>query len=323
MTVMASTGAPVAPSLPFTTRPASRLQHEFAAVRVSFTWLGVRKTLTPDQKAQAAESFGAEGQFLSAGKKLIDTRHPAYKAVTAIRTKVVGYWRSLSLPFPEPGLRLIRQDQIEAFDHQLKAYRDDLADAVATLDRQYEGLKAAARQRLGQLYNPADYPASLTGLFAVDWDFPSVAPPDYLLQLNPALYEQERARMTARFEEAVSLAESAFSEEFAKLVAHLTERLQAAPGEEPKVFRDSAIENLTEFFQRFKTLNVRSNPQLDELVATAQRAVRGVQPQALRDNQALRQQITGQLTAVASTLDSLMVNRPRRTILRSTPRQVA
>ena len=31
-----------------------------AAVRLSFTWLGVRKSLTTAQKAQAAESFGAE-----------------------------------------------------------------------------------------------------------------------------------------------------------------------------------------------------------------------------------------------------------------------
>ena len=320
---IAAKGAPVAPSLPFTTRPAQRLQHEFAAVRVSFTWLGVRKTLTPDQKAQAAESFGAEGQFLSAGKKLIDTRHPAYKAVTAIRSKVVAYWRSLSLPFPEPGLRLIRQDQVDTFHRQLASYRDELNDAVHILDQHFDELKGAAQHRLGRLFNPADYPASLSGLFAVDWDFPSITPPDYLLQLNPALYEQERARMTARFEEAVRLAESAFTEEFAKLVAHLTERLQAAPGEEPKVFRDSAIENLTEFFARFKSLNVRSNAQLDELVATAQKAVRGVQPQALRDNQTLRQQIAGQLTAVGATLDSLLVNRPRRSILRSAARQVA
>ena len=41
----------------------------------------------PEQKAQAAEAFDAEGQFLSAGKKLIDTSHTAFRAVTAIRGK--------------------------------------------------------------------------------------------------------------------------------------------------------------------------------------------------------------------------------------------
>src|SRR4051794_33572337 len=52
---------------------SQRLRSNFAAVRVSFTWLGVRKTLSTEQKAQAAESFGAEGQYLSAAKKLLDT----------------------------------------------------------------------------------------------------------------------------------------------------------------------------------------------------------------------------------------------------------
>ena len=54
--------------------PAQRLQKTMAAARVSFTWLGVRKTLSREQKEQAAESFGAEGQYLSAAKKLLDVR---------------------------------------------------------------------------------------------------------------------------------------------------------------------------------------------------------------------------------------------------------
>ena len=48
--------------------PAERLRDTTAALRVSFTWFGTRKTLTPEQKTQAAESFGAEGQFLAEEK---------------------------------------------------------------------------------------------------------------------------------------------------------------------------------------------------------------------------------------------------------------
>jgi hypothetical protein len=55
-----------------TVSPAQRLHAAFAAARVSFAWLGVRKTLTSDQKAQAADTFNAEGQYLSAAKKLLD-----------------------------------------------------------------------------------------------------------------------------------------------------------------------------------------------------------------------------------------------------------
>ena len=83
--------------------PAERLRTTMAACRVQFTWFGTKKSLTAEQKAQAAEPFDAEGQFLSAGKKLLDTKHNAFRAVTAIRTKITDYWRGLTLPFPEAG----------------------------------------------------------------------------------------------------------------------------------------------------------------------------------------------------------------------------
>ena len=302
---------------PTSESPAQRLRFTTAAVRVSFTWLGVRKTLTPEQKSQAAESFGAEGEFLSAGKKLLDTKHPAYKKVTAVRGQVLHFWKGQTLPYPEPGIRLIHQDKIEAFNQQMVDFKDELQEAVAQLDEHYEELKAAAQRRLGDLFNPADYPPALTGLFELAWEFPNVQPSDYLLQLNPAIYEQEKARVAARFEEAVRLAEQAFVNEFAGLVSHVTERLSTNPEGEQKVFRDSVIGNLTEFFERFRQLNVNSSPQLDDLVAQVQRIVHGVQPQELRSNDSLRQHITSALVGVQATLDGMLVDRPRRRIVRN------
>ena len=112
------------------------------------------------------------------------------------------------------------------------------------------------------------------------------------------------------------LAEEAFTAELAKLVSHLTERLSGQEDGKPKIFRDSAVENLTEFFQRFRELNVRSSEQLDNLVTDAQRVIRGVDPQDLRDNSGLRQHVATEMSRVSSVLDGLLVDRPRRNILR-------
>jgi hypothetical protein len=299
-----------------TTSPAQRLRAEMAAVRVSLSWLGTRKTLTPEQKAQAAESFGAEKQFLSAGKKLLDTSHQAFRTVTGVRSRLLGFWKGITLPFPEPGIRLIRQDDLGAFDVQMTTLRAELDEGVARLDEHYSELKLAARRRLGLLFNPADYPQSLVGLFAVEWDFPSIEPPNYLRQLSPELYRQEQARMTARFDEAVRLAEEAFTAELGQLVSHLSERLTGQQDGKPKVFRDSAVGNLLDFFERFRQLNVGSSEQLDGLVDQAREIVRGIKPQKLRDNQSLRQHVAGELAQVQSALDELLVDRPRRNILR-------
>jgi hypothetical protein len=300
------------------TTPAQRLRTTMAACRVQFTWFGTKKSLTAEQKAQAAETFDAEGQFLSAGKKLLDTKHNAFRAVTAIKTKITDYWRGITLPFPEPGVRLIKHNEVEGFDQQMADLKSELEDAVSTLDRRFEELKETAAQRLGSLFNPADYPATLIGLFGVSWDYPNFEPPDYLIGLSPGLFRQEQERVKARFEEAVQLAEQAFLDEFAKLVAHLSERISGTNEDgTPKVFRDSAVENLCEFFERFRSLNVRSNEQLDELVAQAQRAIRGVAAQDIRDSNVIRQELAQQLTRVQTSLDAMLIDRPRRRILRN------
>ena len=304
------------PTTVTSTRASQRLQQRMAAVRLAFTWLGVRKTLTAEQKAQAAETFGAQDSFLSAGKKLLDTSHHAFKQVTAVRGQIQSYFKNTSLPYPEPGIRLVRQDQLTSFTDQLAMYRNQLAETVAELDGQYGELQSAARRRLGTLYNANDYPNSLLGLFSVEWDFPSVEPPEYLRQLSPELYEQEQARVVARFEEAVRLAEEAFTGELARLISHLAERISGGSDGKPKVFRDTAVTNLHEFFERFRTLSVRSDPDLERLVDQAQQLLQGVAPQTLRNDQSSRQQLARQLSAVQGTLDGLLVDRPRRNLIR-------
>ncbi|MCA9067486.1 MAG: hypothetical protein KDA84_01085 [Planctomycetaceae bacterium] len=297
--------------------PAERIRTTMCATRVSFVWFGTRKSLTSQQKAQAAESFGAEGEFLSAGKKLLDTKHPRFKAVTSVRSRARSYWASLSLPYPEPGIRLVRQQTLEMFQDQMMEFQQELDEAVELLDEQYAELKTAAEERLGRLYNESDYPPSLVGLFEVSWDYPSLEPPTYLQQLNPELYEQECQRVRSRFEDAVQMAEQAFIEELSQLVSHLTERLAGQDDGKPKIFRDTAVGNLQEFFERFRSLNVRSNEQLDALVSQCDQVVQGVQPQELRENGGLRQQVARELSGVQSVLDGLLVDRPRRRIIRT------
>src|SRR5262249_4927644 len=192
--------------------------------------------------------------------------------------------------------------------HTMEGFRDELTHAEADLNAVYEEIKADARQRLGRLYDPADYPPEVRGLFAVEWDFPSVEPPAYLMRVAAEVYEQERQRVAARFEEAVKLAEQAFATEFARLLAHLTERLGGGEGQERRIFRDSAVTNLTEFFARFRHLNVRSSPELDALVEQAQGLVRGVAPQQLRDNAALRAEIATKMAEVRTDVEALLTH---------------
>jgi len=96
---------------------------------------------------------------------------------------MLSFWKGITLPYPEPGIRLIRQEDIGSFDVQMTTLKAELDEAVERLDHHYGELRSAARNRLGRLFNPTDYPQPLRGLFAASWYFPSVEPPPYLQQL--------------------------------------------------------------------------------------------------------------------------------------------
>jgi hypothetical protein len=298
--------------------PAQRLRRT-AAVRLSLHWWGTHRALSEPQKEAFGAAASADARLLTAGKRLIDTRHPAVRRLTSVRTRLSSYWRGLTLSYTEPGVRLIRQSDVEAFVRAMEGFRQELTQAEADLNSVYEEVKADARRRLGRLYNPADYPTEVRGLFAVEWEFPSVEPPGYLMRIAPEVYEQERRRVAARFDEAVRLAEQAFAAEFARLLSHLTERLAGGDNGERRVFRDSAVGNLREFFARFAQLNVRSSPELDALVEQAQQLVQGVTPQQLRDSDSLRGHVAAEMALVRSRLEGLITEAPRRRLVRARP----
>ncbi len=299
-----------------TTQAAQQLRQRMLGVRLNFHWLGVRRSLNREQKQQAASAFDASSDYVAASKKLFDTRHPAFRAVTSIKNQATNLWKGMTLPFPEPGIRLLKHEDLDPFDARMQQFREQLREAVIELEHDYEELRQAARERLGQLFKTEDYPSSLIEEFAIEWDFPSVEPPSYLRQLQPELYDRECRRVQAQFDEAVQLAEQAFLDEFQNLVSHLCERLAGADDGRPKVFRDSAVDNLHTFFERFRRLEIGSSSELQQLVSDAQGLLRGVEPRQLRESHTLRSETAEQLTDVRRQLDVLLVDRPRRNILR-------
>lgn len=301
---------------PLTNDPTMDLRKLAAACRVQFTWFGVRKTLSTEQKTQAAEPFGAEGDTLSVSKRLLDTKHPAFKGVSSCKSRAGAYWKAITLPYPEPGIRLLRQNNVEIFQDTMKEFKEELIAAVNVLEEHYQELKDSAQEKLGSLFNAADYPSTLKGLFTIEWDFPNIEPPEYLKNLSPELHAQEEARLEARLTVAVELAEQAFADEFKNLVSGLVEKLTGTEDGKKKKFHDSAIGNLGDFFDRFKIMSLRSNAELDKLIEQAKGLVKGVVPDALRTDDTLRAKIAQQLSEVSGTLEKIMVNQPRRKIIR-------
>lgn len=290
---------------------AASLRQNTTAVRLSFTWFGARKAITGAAKENIADSFSADSDSISASKKLF-ANHKAIKNLSAIKTKIRQYWLDHTLPFPEDGVRLIRRDNVQDFRYNIECMIGDLNSAVDYLDSCMPEIKQLAREKLGDLYHESDYPESFKGKFGVELSFPNVEIPSYLADLDPEAFEAEKARVTAQFEQAVRDAENEFIQQFEGLLSHLVERLETGEDGKPKTFKEATVNNLRDFFERFKSLNIGNNDKLNTLVSEAQDIVSGINAKTLRVDGSFRESVKNKLSEVSGKLDAMMINRPRR-----------
>src|SRR5581483_5013295 len=115
--------------------------------------------------------------------------------------------------------------------------------------------------------------------------------------------------------EAAEMAQEQFTAQFAELVSHLAERLQPGPDGQKKVFKDSAVKNLAEFFERFEKLKVQDGDALDQAVQQAKELLGGWSAKDLRGAPALKEDIAQGLAAIEQQLAPLVVKAPRRKLL--------
>jgi hypothetical protein len=286
--------------------PADRIRLTTIPSRLKFSWFCAEKTLTSDQKSLAAEPFGAAGSCLTVTKKLIDLRHPVVQNLTAVRGRIETHWSSITLPFPEPSVRLLPLEQVPNFERQMRDFASELRDAASDLGRVYDDLKREAEGRLGALFDPSDFPSAPQDLFEIAWDYPNfAAPPLNASWVSQSVYDLEELRIKTKFHTAVTLAESGFRDEFTRLIVHLHERISDGDEGTSKVFRDSAVIKLDEFIARYFEFNLRTDARLDELITLARHALEGVTPQGLRSNQASRRLLAARLSWIQVSLDVL------------------
>lgn len=292
---------------------AQALSQETIGCRLQIERLGQSKTLESDKRQQAASVFGTDSDFFRASKKLFNSKHPEYKAVTRILSRARAFWKESTLPYTEAGVRLLKRCDVNTFTEQMEGFQRELDNEVESLNLAYAQLLQEAEERLGELYDESDYPPTLVGKFSLLFDFPSLAASEHLAAINPVLYERECERIRNQFEQAAQLAETAFAEELQKLINKITEVLASKTEDgKQKVFRDSTVENFREFFDRFRHLSIRSNEALEALVDEAKQAVGGLTGNDLRSSEVVRQDFSNRITEIGERLEDAVIARPVR-----------
>ncbi len=207
----------------------------------------------------------------------------------------------------------MRTDRVSEFEYSLDEIRNELRNALIAFQHEFWEIKQKAREDLGDLYNPDDYPSSVVDLFKIGHEYMEVVPAQHLMQLHPEIYQREQLRIKQRFEEAVIMAESAFIEELNGLLEHCIERLTDADASgKHKKFNDSLIGNFREFVDKFASLDIGSNEQLSNVVTKLRAVTSCVEPEMLRQHKSFRDGFRDHMETVKQAVSAMIIDRPRR-----------
>jgi hypothetical protein len=277
---------------------AERLRLTFVATSIGLVWLGEPSPMHLQSRGTAAGRNGAGGQRRPRRKDA------ALRDVLAAQSKILAYWHVVSLPYPDPRVRLIPQNYIATFDADMMQHRAAMYASLQHLDRQLEPLRAALDEWTGSPGNATDGEDALRALFAVEWEYPNLEPPEQLLRQEPCAYQRDRQRLSARYRFAVSIAEQSFMSDLGQLLGRLLAVLKPERAGSSEVVSEP-VQQLNGLIGRFTRLSLRSNDVLEQMILSARQALIGATPEQLQCNGPFRREVIDQLSLVQATLISV------------------
>lgn len=221
-------------------------------------------------------------------KLLVDKVHmdPLTSFASAVRT----YHYKMTLPWMDNGARLLPSRLFMEYSAEIRKLKNDYATLVNTFIQLYDAkLVQDARQRLGTMYNPDDYPPGheLRSKFGIEVDIVPVPDgQDFRVDVGDA----ERGRIQQDIADKVAQREAAAVRDAWIRVREVVANIEARLSVPKPIIRESLIDNARELTRLLPGLNVKNDPtmeqacqlMIDELI---------VDPARLRMSQALRSKV--------------------------------
>jgi len=244
------------------------------------------------EKAHAAHDAGRFNKLL-VNKALLE---PIVKLTGEIRS----YHYHTTLPWTDKGDRLLPSILFMDYTVAMRKFRDAFGVLIDTLVQQYPAEVQAARNRLGTMYQPSDYPdvSEIRRRFSIDVEFTPVPnAKDFRVDVGEAAAEEIRESITKAVNDRQNSAMRDCYRRVKDVVSKISERLS----DDKAKFHDSLIENATELLAVLPGLNITDDPELTALHNEISRSLI-VNPRALRLDPKLRKDTADAADAILARL---------------------
>ncbi len=246
------------------------------------SWTASKK----DNKASTAvkQQHGAAAKAGWYNKRLIDPS--SLLAIGQIEGRARDYHYMMTLPWGNNGERLLSGEAFFDYTSKMNEFSQAFTDEVKKFVIAYPQLVQDARQMLGTMYEPGDYPApsDIRHRFDIKTVFtpiPDVA--DFRVDIGDAAIEEIRKGLTEAVNDRMKSATRECWMRLDEAVGAMAEKLIVPDA----VFRDSLVDNLRVLCELLPKLNITKDQNL-EIVIDNVRTLLLVEPAYLRRNKMTR-----------------------------------
>ncbi len=235
----------------------------------------------------------------------------AYRPIQALAQNIRRWHYSMTLPWMEDGTRILPAALQMEYADKLREFKAEFDSLVATQfsDTAYAGYVAEAQTKLGNLFNPGDYPApdKARAKFGVRVTFlplPEVG--DFRLDLNADQLAEMKASLEAQLGDVESRTKreiySRLGEKVAHLSAKLTEFDKADADGVTRRLHGTLIENIREVCRLIPGLNITGDPEVEKIKNEALARLARWEIETIRDDEAVRKEVIHDADAILKSM---------------------
>jgi hypothetical protein len=251
-----------------------------------------RKVTSEVEQAHGAHDSGKFNKILVA-KELLDP-------ITKIAGRARDYHYHLTLAWSDSGPRILPSALFAEYTATFRGLKAEFEKAVNTMVTSYPVEVQAARNRLGTMYEPDDYPdpGDMYMKFNLKTEFMPVPDGD---DFRVSVGEDDRQLLADSVRESVNTrlaaAVTATYSRIRDVVSKIEERL-SVPG---AIFKDSLITNAIELCQVLDGLNITDDPVITDICKDIRDHLL-MPPSLIRTNSSTRQATAERATHILAKL---------------------
>lgn len=281
-----------------------------SAMLVEFTasvWTGRKK----DKRASSDVTQRAQAKtgVANVSKKLLGDcaeLDAVQKFVANVRNSNTG----MTMPWSNMGLRLLPTAQYFKYHEQMTAYQNEFWRLVDTFLQVYNDAVIDAQLKLGDLFNPDEYPSAdtLRHKFGFRLNYqPLPESGDFRIDVGNEATEQMRTQYQEFYSAQLQNAMDDVWKRVYEKLSNMSDKLDYTDEyvEEvytdkhgntrtrnknvgAKTFRDSLVSNVHDMVELLNVCNVTGDTQMSAMASKLDEALRGITPDALREDAHLR-----------------------------------